>query len=189
VERTRLVDFGGWLFENRGWVPIPLVALEVIASDNKAYWIAIGLLVMALGEAIRLWGVAHIGPISRTRKDENGPLVSSGPYQWSRNPLYLGNVLLHAGLASLTGQVWLVGIVVLLVGIHYQLIVLWEESRLKSRLGTRYDRYCGAVSRWLGARKTGGRRPGSWGGALRSERSTLMAMSACVILVLGAGAL
>jgi len=189
VEQTRLVDFGGWLFENRGWVPVPLLVFEIVVSENKAYWIATGLLIMALGEVIRLWGVAHIGPISRTRKDENGPLVSSGPYQWSRNPLYVGNVLMHAGLAALTGQAWVVGIVGILVGTHYGLIVLWEENRLKSRLGARYDRYCGTVARWLGGRKKPIQRVGSWGRGLRSERSTLMAMSACVLLVLGAGAL
>ena len=46
----------------------------------------------AAGELIRLWGVHHIGAISRTRSQRLGPLVATGPFALIRNPLYVGNI-------------------------------------------------------------------------------------------------
>jgi protein-S-isoprenylcysteine O-methyltransferase Ste14 len=48
--------------------------------------------VTAAGELIRLWGVHHIGAISRTRSQRLGPLVATGPFALIRNPLYVGNI-------------------------------------------------------------------------------------------------
>src|SRR5262249_50994863 len=75
---------GGWLFRQRPWVPLPLVAALLLIpapldAPGPSLWI-IGALIVALGEAIRLWAVHHIGAISRTRSDRLGPLVSSGPF-------------------------------------------------------------------------------------------------------------
>src|SRR6516162_11621904 len=86
---------GGWLFRQRTWLPLPLVAaLLLIPAEPDAagvsLWIT-GALVVAIGEGIRLWAVHHIGAISRTRSDRLGPLISSGPFALIRNPLYVGN--------------------------------------------------------------------------------------------------
>ena len=56
-----------------------------------------GVAVVVFAEALRLWGVHHIGVISRTRSDRLGPLVASGPFALVRNPLYLGNIMLWVG--------------------------------------------------------------------------------------------
>ena len=54
---------------------------------------------VASGELLRLWGVHHIGAISRTRSDRLGPLVDTRPFALVRNPLYLGNIALWVGFA------------------------------------------------------------------------------------------
>ena len=59
-----------------------------------------GVAITVLGELIRLWGVHHIGAISRTRSERLGPLVASGPFAWLRNPLYVGNIALWVGLRA-----------------------------------------------------------------------------------------
>src|SRR3954468_15178299 len=71
---TFVVRAGGWLFRQRSWLPLPLVAAlllipppgDVSGPPASAFW-TIGLLVVAAGEGIRLWAVHHIGSISRTR--------------------------------------------------------------------------------------------------------------------------
>src|SRR5256885_7273756 len=78
---TFVVRAGGWLFRQRSWLPLPLVAaLLLIPPPTEPpaipFW-TIGLGLVAAGEGIRLWAVHHIGAISRTRSDRLGPLVAT----------------------------------------------------------------------------------------------------------------
>src|SRR5437660_10139826 len=80
---TFVVRTGGWLFRQRTWLPLPLVAALLVippaaggaAQTFTSFWLT-GALVVAVGEGIRLWAVLHIGAISRTRSDRLGPLVA-----------------------------------------------------------------------------------------------------------------
>src|SRR5256885_16677760 len=73
---TFVVRVGGWLFRQRSWLPLPLVAALLLIppsgyaaeTSSVSLW-TIGLLVVAAGEGVRLWAVHHIGAISRTRSD------------------------------------------------------------------------------------------------------------------------
>lgn len=127
------------------------------------------------GEAIRLWAVGHIGPRSRTRGDDTWGVIDTGPYARVRNPLYLGNGLMFIGVGLACGPVWAAAWVALL-GVHYSLVVRWEEANLSRQLGEPYLDYLARVPRWL---PVGPARPGGeWDarGALRSERWTLTAI-------------
>jgi protein-S-isoprenylcysteine O-methyltransferase Ste14 len=137
------------------------------------------------GEALRLWGVAHIGAVSRTRGDEVGALVEGGPFGWSRNPLYVGNLALWAGVGLLAGRAWLAALVVGALALHYRFVIGWEETNLRARLGAPYDAYTARVPRWFGGPGGGG--AGDWRAAVRSERSTFVALSAVVAAVLAVG--
>lgn len=144
---------GGWLFRQRSWLPLPLVAALLLipspADVPAAPWWTLGLLVVAAGEAIRLWAVHHIGAISRTRSDRLGPLVASGPFAYVRNPLYLGNILLWTGFALSARLLWLAPIIVVLLALEYHAIVRWEEQLLTRRIGQPYADYLANVPRWL----------------------------------------
>src|SRR5882672_7567930 len=104
----------GWLFRHRTIIPVPLAlaVLSLPAGDapRSKLLIGIGIGLTAVGEAVRLWAVHHIGAISRTRSDRLGPLVAAGPFSLVRNPLYLGNIALWTGFAAAAGLPWLVPI-------------------------------------------------------------------------------
>jgi len=172
---------GQRLFRARGWIPVPFALLLIAFARWPAPWMTIvGALCIVAGEGLRLWGVAHIGPASRTRGDEVPRLVESGPFAWSRNPLYIGNLTMWSGLGLLAGRPVVAAIVVAVLAVHYGFVVAWEEQNLRARLGAPYDAYLHRVSRWIGPwGSTEG--VADWAGALRSERSTLLA--AAVILV------
>jgi protein-S-isoprenylcysteine O-methyltransferase Ste14 len=181
---------GGWLFRQRTWLPLPLVAALLLIppssdSESSSLWAA-GALIVAAGEAVRLWAVHHIGAISRTRSDRLGPLVATGPFGRVRNPLYLGNILLWTGFAVSAQLIWLAPIVVLLLAVEYHAIVRWEEALLTERIGEAYARYVATVPRWLPSLTAAPASAGvtfSWRATLFSERGTLIAIAAGFLLL------
>jgi protein-S-isoprenylcysteine O-methyltransferase Ste14 len=162
-----------------------------------------GVVVTLLGEALRMWGVHHIGVISRTRSDRLGPLIASGPFAILRNPLYVGNIALWVGFALTARLVWLAPVVLVLLGLEYHAIVRWEEQLLESRLGDAYRDYAARVNRWLPtvsgfnrreilSETTGStdfaasavrRDPYSWRETFYSERGTLIAIAVGYLLL------
>lgn len=180
-----LVSLGGWLFRRRSWLPVPLaIVLLLVPAPGRSisvFWL--GALVVIAGELLRLWGVRHIGVISRTRSDRLGPVVSSGPFAFIRNPLYVGNIALWIGFTTSAGLLWLTPLVVAALGLEYHAIVRWEERLLESRRGESYQAYAALVPRWLPA-LTRGRLDRaavgplfSWRETLFSERGTLLAIA------------
>jgi protein-S-isoprenylcysteine O-methyltransferase Ste14 len=139
---------------------------------------------------LRLWGVHHIGAVSRTRSNRLGPLITSGPFALVRNPLYLGNIALWTGFAAMSGVVWMVPIVIALLGLEYHAIVRWEERLLEARIGGEYHAYAARVPRWMPAIPS--RAPDgsaavdarySWRDTLLSERGTLIAIVVGALLL------
>jgi protein-S-isoprenylcysteine O-methyltransferase Ste14 len=153
TEPDTLTRLGGWLFRHRTSLPLPIAAalltLRVGQAPPSTALVAAGLAVTALGELLRLWGVHHLGAISRTRSDRLGPLVASGPFARLRNPLYVGNIALWVGFALTARLVWLAPLVALLLGLEYHAIVRWEERLLETRLGGAYRAYAARVPRWV----------------------------------------
>ena len=184
----RLTRIGGWLFEHRTLIPIPLaiplLLIRVGEASPSALFLVGGVAFVAFGETVRLWGVRHIGAISRTRRDRLGPLVTTGPFSVVRNPLYLGNVAMWVGFAILARLLWMVPVAVVLLGLEYHAIVGWEERLLEERLGERYRSYAARVPRWMPSLPRGGRgghgganESFSWRQTFFSERGTLIAIA------------
>jgi len=187
-----VIRLGGWLFRQRTWLPLPIAAALIFIPAQPVSsivpFVAAGLALVAAGEVLRLWSVHHIGAISRTRSDRLGPLVASGPFAIVRNPLYIGNILLWAGFAFLAGLPWLAPVIVLLLALEYHAIVRWEEGLLGERLGDGYRAYLARVNRWLPSWTTPATPSQaatfSWRATLFSERGTLIAIAAGIILLI-----
>jgi len=187
-----VVRVGGWLFRKRTSIPLPIVlALLIIsppASQPAAGELALaGLAIVLVGELIRMWGVHHIGSVSRTRSERLGPLIDHGPFAKVRNPLYIGNILLWLGFAVSAQLLWLAPFVVVLLALEYHAIVRWEERLLESRMGESYRQYMQRVPRWVpnfaGHSTSGHDAAFSWAQTLYSERGTLIAIAAGYLLL------
>ena len=181
---TRL---GGWLFRHRTSLPLPaaiaILTLRIGQAPPSPFIVGIGVGITIVGELIRLWGVHHIGAISRTRSERVGPLVASGPFALLRNPLYVGNILLWTGFAVTARLLWLAVVILVLLALEYHAIVRWEETLLESRLGQAYRDYAARVPRWIPSLDRGDRglrratEGFSWRATLFSERGTLIAIA------------
>jgi len=197
---SRLVRAGGWLFRRWTSLPLPLaLALLLIPSGNASgapALLLLGATIAGAGELLRLWAVRHIGVISRTRSDRLGPLVSTGPFAFVRNPLYLGNIALWVGFAVSAHLVWLVPIFIVVLSLEYHAIVRWEEELLASRRGDEYRTYAARVPRWIPSIAASpivdsrqaivdSRPPttNSWRETFFSERGTLIAIAVGYLLL------
>jgi len=180
---------GEWAFRRRSWLPVPLALVLVFVRwrdvDSAAVYLT-GLGVVVLGLAIRFWAVLHIGTISRTRANRQGPLVRTGPYAWVRDPLYVGNWLIWTGFAVASALLWMVPVAWGIFAIQYGAIASWEEARLRGHYGAEYDAYARAVPRWIPRppRTTGEPPAFAWRDALFSERGTLLAAAIMTALLL-----
>lgn len=75
-------------------------------------------------------------------------LVDQDLYCFTRNPMYLGVLLLLTGWALITGNPWNYGYTLLLAVIFHLRVVHYEEHQMKRRFGKEWENYRQAVPRW-----------------------------------------
>jgi protein-S-isoprenylcysteine O-methyltransferase Ste14 len=176
-------------------VPVPLLAVAIWLTTSLGWWTALGALLIFVGLGIRVWGVAHIGPASRTRGDDVHKLIYTGPYELSRNPLYVANLVLYLGVGLMTQEPRAAPVFPVLMWVHYSLIIRWEEWNLERRLGEVYRSYRNRVPRWLGssapvhAASPREHADIRWPRAWQSEKSTLLATAILMSAILLRGGL
>ena len=110
-----------------------------------------GWLLVILAIAMDIWVLIifrnHKTNIRPDRPAET--LVTHGPFAWSRNPIYVGNVAIILGLALAKGSVWhlmLVPVVFLLI---QELAIKREEAHIAVRFEKSWTEYAARVRRWL----------------------------------------
>jgi protein-S-isoprenylcysteine O-methyltransferase Ste14 len=76
-------------------------------------------------------------------------LVTTGPYAWRRNPIYLGEALMLLGVAELTHNIWFVILTAVFAGLILWLAILPEERHLEAKFGTEWQAYAEQTRRFL----------------------------------------
>ncbi|HEX7111634.1 MAG TPA: isoprenylcysteine carboxylmethyltransferase family protein [Mizugakiibacter sp.] len=110
-----------------------------------------GALLIALGLGLAAWANLRFRAVgtSPVPMRPSAALVQSGPYRWTRNPMYLGLTALGLGLALLAHSGWmLLGVLAAAVVIDRYAIAR-EERYLLAAFGQAYADYCTRVRRWL----------------------------------------
>jgi protein-S-isoprenylcysteine O-methyltransferase Ste14 len=126
-----------------GWLPT-LARLRVplgFVCAAAAFWLAeptarsltIGLLVALPGEALRVWAAGHI--------DKGREITTSGPYRFTRHPLYLGSTILGVGFAIAAHSLAVAAIVVGYLGLTLAAAIRTEEATLDERFEGAYAKY------------------------------------------------
>lgn len=146
-----------WVFRHRGIIPIPFV-ISVAVFNRPTYPYesaldilldALGFVVVLAGLGLRLWAVGHAGAQTRSYKLRAPRLVTSGPYAYVRNPIYVGNLLIGLGVVIMA-ESWAALLVLLVVFvIEYGAIVSLEEEFLAATFGVAYEQYRRHVPRWM----------------------------------------
>jgi protein-S-isoprenylcysteine O-methyltransferase Ste14 len=132
-----LAKAGTWI--QRWRVPFGFIfaVVFIVFSRPTTTTLLIGFPISLIGLAIRAWASGHI------RK--NSALAVSGPYAFTRNPLYLGSFFLGLGATVATGRWWLgVFFVILFFGIYLPVMRV-EESELTAIFGNEFRDYARAI--------------------------------------------
>lgn len=81
--------------------------------------------------------------------EQSSALVTSGIYRCSRNPMYLGFVLLLLAQAVFLNSLWLLFLIALFVAYLQRFQILPEERAMQQLFGDSYRLYCQKVRRWI----------------------------------------
>ncbi len=186
------VEVGEWFFRYRDYTPIPLILLLLAFGKPSALTATLGIILIAFGELFRIYSVAFIGTVSRTRSHSTGQkLITTGPFAYVRNPLYVGNFGITAGFGLFGGIPWLFFLTVVLFSVQYFFVIRFEENLLKGRFGEDYEQYCQKVPRWFPTtwpRLDDIEWPDNFSPALKSEKRTLTTIFSLLLLLAIVGA-
>jgi protein-S-isoprenylcysteine O-methyltransferase Ste14 len=171
------VRWGRQLFKARNSISAPIFLFLAVMfwreyENDMVIW-TVGPAVILAGEALRIWAMRHIGRSARTRKDKARRLVTTGPYVYTRNPLYIGNHIILVGYCVLSELLWAVPIALCISFVFYSFIVAYEEELLKQRFGEDFVKFMEETPRWLPVPRIGRIFDGGWREALYRERSTI----------------
>jgi protein-S-isoprenylcysteine O-methyltransferase Ste14 len=134
----------GWFLDRR-WIPLRLPGLGFPNVER------IGTILIIIGACLGMWGAATFlrartaivpfHPASR--------LIESGPYRFTRNPMYTGLTIVYLGVSALLDSVWPFVILPIVLFLLMRLVIVKEEAYLHDAFGDDYAAYKGRVRRWL----------------------------------------
>ena len=97
-----------------------------------------GAALASAGAALRLWAAGHV--------EKSREITSSGPYRFTRHPLYLGSTLVGVGVAVAAGHLWLGVAIVTYLASTLTAAMRAEEAHLREKFGDAYDRYAARLA-------------------------------------------
>ncbi|MBV8162839.1 MAG: isoprenylcysteine carboxylmethyltransferase family protein [Candidatus Eremiobacteraeota bacterium] len=145
-----------FVFKNRGLLLLPSALVLVFFGQPTVSSAAIGLVIAALGELLRIWAVGYSGVTTRSDVVVAPQLVTAGPYSFIRNPLYAGNTITALGFwfafsggVSPLASALMLALIIASVGYVYATIIPLEEAYLAQTFGTAYQQYLERVPRLI----------------------------------------
>lgn len=184
------MDLRNFLFKNRSFTPIPIVLTLLYFSNPALPFLVYGIALAALGESIRINAVRYAGGATRTTKVGAPSLCTTGPYARTRNPLYLGNMIIYCGIVLIAGGTYMWELFILVFfffTFQYFMIISLEEETLVGLFGDDYDTYRKNVPKlfpritpWIG---TDDRSPTLIFNTLKTEKRTLQNLTFILFLI------
>jgi len=157
-------------------VPVGFIFAAVfllLARPTRNSLIA-GTLVVIPGLVLRGLASGHV------QKDKQ--LTTSGPYAYTRNPLYLGSLLMAGGFAIAARSWWIVAIMLVMFAVIYVPVIAGEERYLR-RTFPGYDDYAGHVPRMLPRLTRYGHQQGAYSSARYWKHHEYEASIGCAVVL------
>lgn len=126
-----------WIAHWRVRLGYVLAIVVLFFARPKPRGIMIGAAIGIIGLWLRAYAAGYL------KKQE--VLTTTGPYAYTRNPLYLGSSVLAAGAAWATQSVASAAVLLIYFGVVYYVVMRREERELRGHFGEAFDRYAQAV--------------------------------------------
>ena len=110
-----------------------LGAVALVLARPTGSSLATGCLVAIAGEAMRLWAAGHV--------EKGREVTTSGPYRWTRHPLYVGSTVIGVGLAIATASVPAALMIGAYLAASFTAAIRTEEGELTAKFGDDYRNY------------------------------------------------
>ena len=111
---------------------LAVVATFVLARPTWASWRA-GLVIAIAGEAVRVWAAGHL--------EKGREVTRSGPYRWTRHPLYVGSTIMALGIVIASRSVIAASLAAVYMTATLTAAIRAEEAFLDDAFGETYERY------------------------------------------------
>jgi protein-S-isoprenylcysteine O-methyltransferase Ste14 len=127
--------YGGQALLARWRVTLGFVfaAIVVWLATPTPRSLMIGAVIAVLGESIRVWAAGHL--------EKSKEVTQSGPYRYTRHPLYLGSSLIGIGMAVIANNWIVAAIVIAYLALTLTAAMRSEEAHLREKFGDAYDAY------------------------------------------------
>jgi protein-S-isoprenylcysteine O-methyltransferase Ste14 len=125
------------------FIPLPLIGGEAV----KVLGAVLAIAALTLDVATFATFLKHQTTIMPNQAATN--LITTGPFAWSRNPIYVANTALVLGAGLYFGNLWLVGLAFVAAVITQKLAIEREEQHLAAKFGAAWDSYAAQVRRWI----------------------------------------
>lgn len=111
----------------------------------------LGIPVLLLGISLHLYSIRTLKKAGTTFHANKAAtkLVWNGPYRYSRNPIYLGMVIIYMGISLLINNAWLFLLLIPVFITLHVFVIKPEEAHLHRTFGNKYSDYCREVRRWI----------------------------------------
>lgn len=157
--KDHLLDQGRGAFSRRHKMPILLLlfvlVLLIVPVDfftrnlfEDHLWELACFSFAALGSFIRFFSNGYAAPNTSGREKEQpaaATLNRMGFYSLTRNPLYLGNMMIMVGVVASSQNLYLVVIALLALLLYYERVIMAEEDFLSGKFGDTFDRWVAEV--------------------------------------------
>ncbi len=130
---------------------VPLLGILDFESMGSFHWsrYILGAFLFSVGLGIDIWGTRTL--TAQQSMGKSGKIITEGPYRYTRNPQYLGFIILYAGLiiAFASVQALLTGVFAIFL---FLILPFSEEPWLLQQYGQTFEIYCKHVPRFVGLR-------------------------------------
>jgi len=195
-----MIAIGNFFFKYRNLL-FPIFALSIFIPSPPLFTSSVfgdhyylipfiaGLIIAIAGQVIRAAtiGLKYIVRGGKDKKVYAEGLVVEGMFRHCRNPLYVGNVLMLAGVGIMSNSMYFILIGIPFFIFLYQAIIRAEENFLSNKFGAEYAKYCATVNRWIpnlkGLNETFGSMDFNWNRYIIKEYNTVYLLILSIYIV------